>query len=222
MTALHRDNLGETSCNVHRADADPASKVRGEISVIFGSQVSWQVHYCKRGEVYFTTLLWPNKRRQNGLISRMLFSEFYKIMVNKVCLGGAIVPVAPPGPVEHRFSQLNAAYLHISAVLHFLFRGEDWHELWRVVLCYRVAVLCEQCLCIFVDHSPAVSLLQLWGSSSSVSSVLRPLRNIFHGFNLLLIDDSKCDLLWLLQIMPSWVCPLRLSLRVFFDIFNYS
>jgi len=40
MTALHRDNLGETSCNVHRADADPASKVRGEISVIFGSQVS--------------------------------------------------------------------------------------------------------------------------------------------------------------------------------------
>jgi len=34
--------------------ADPASKVRGgAISVIFGSQVSLRVHWCK-SEVYFT------------------------------------------------------------------------------------------------------------------------------------------------------------------------
>jgi len=43
-------------------------------SVIFNSQVSLRVHYCIRDEEYFT----------NGLISRMLFSELHKIMVNKV------------------------------------------------------------------------------------------------------------------------------------------
>jgi len=37
--------------------ADPASAVRGVISVIFGCQVSLRVHYCKRDEVCFTTLL---------------------------------------------------------------------------------------------------------------------------------------------------------------------
>jgi len=36
---------------------DPTSKVGGAISVIFGSQVSLRVHYCKIDEVYFTTLL---------------------------------------------------------------------------------------------------------------------------------------------------------------------
>jgi len=36
---------------------DPASKVSGAISVIFSSYVSLQFHYCKREEVYFTTLL---------------------------------------------------------------------------------------------------------------------------------------------------------------------
>jgi len=35
----------------------PANKVRRAISVTFGSQVSLRVHYCKRDEVYFTTLL---------------------------------------------------------------------------------------------------------------------------------------------------------------------
>jgi len=39
--------------------ADPASAVKegGGISVIFGSQISLRVHYCKRDEAYFTTLL---------------------------------------------------------------------------------------------------------------------------------------------------------------------
>jgi len=56
------------------------------ISVIFGIQVSLRVHYCKRDEVYFTTLLWQNNGRQNGLISRTLFSKLYKIMVKRVIL----------------------------------------------------------------------------------------------------------------------------------------
>jgi len=55
----------------------------GAISVIFGNQVSLRVQYCKRDEVYFTTLLWQNNWRQNGLISRTLFSELHKIMVKK-------------------------------------------------------------------------------------------------------------------------------------------
>ena len=62
---------------------------RGAISVIFGSQVSlWWVHYCKRDEIYFTALVWQNDGWQNGAISRMLFSELYKIMVKKVTFVG--------------------------------------------------------------------------------------------------------------------------------------
>jgi len=68
--------------------ADPASKGRGAVSVIFGSQVSLRVHYCERDEVHFTTLLWQNNERQNGLKSRMLFSELHKIMAKKVTFIG--------------------------------------------------------------------------------------------------------------------------------------
>jgi len=48
----------------------------GETSVITGLvDVSLRVHYCKRNEVCFITLLGQKNGRQNGLISRMLFSE---------------------------------------------------------------------------------------------------------------------------------------------------
>jgi len=52
--------------------------LEGAISVTFGSQVSLRVPYCKRDKLYFATLLRQNNRRQNGLISRMLFSDFCK------------------------------------------------------------------------------------------------------------------------------------------------
>jgi len=39
------------------ARVDPASKVKGEISVIIGGQISIRVHYSKRDEAYFTTLI---------------------------------------------------------------------------------------------------------------------------------------------------------------------
>ena len=42
----------------------------------------------KWDEVYSTTLLWQNNRRQNGLVSRWLFSELCKITVNKVTFLG--------------------------------------------------------------------------------------------------------------------------------------
>jgi len=48
-----------TIAGLLHAGADPASKVREEISVIFCSQVSLWVHCCKRDEIsslYFTTL----------------------------------------------------------------------------------------------------------------------------------------------------------------------
>jgi len=63
-------------------------RLGGCFSVKFGSQVSLRVHYCTRDEVYFTTLLWWNNRRKNGLVSQMLFSELYKIMVDKVAFAG--------------------------------------------------------------------------------------------------------------------------------------
>ena len=46
------------------------------------------VHCCKRDEVYFTTLLRQNNGWQNGLKSRMLFSELYTIMANKITFVG--------------------------------------------------------------------------------------------------------------------------------------
>jgi len=42
----------------------------GAILVIFGSQVSLRVHYCRKAEIYFTTLLWQNNGRQNSFICR--------------------------------------------------------------------------------------------------------------------------------------------------------
>jgi len=60
----------------------------GAISATFGIQVSLCAHDCKRDEVYFTTVLRQSSGRQNGLISRMLFSELYKIMVKKVAFVG--------------------------------------------------------------------------------------------------------------------------------------
>jgi len=41
--------------------ADPASKFRGAISVVFGSQVSLRIHCCKTDEIYFTTQQWTAK-----------------------------------------------------------------------------------------------------------------------------------------------------------------
>ena len=79
--------------------AGPASHFRGgAISGIFASQVSVCVHYCKKDEVYFTTLLWRNNGQQNDLISRMLFSELYKIMVKKVTFIGFRAGRSPQSP----------------------------------------------------------------------------------------------------------------------------
>jgi len=88
-------DVPSSRCRTILADCMPNRQGRihsvslgGAISVIFGSQVSLRVHYCKRDEVYFTTLLWQHNGRQNGLISRMLFSELFKIMVKKVTFVG--------------------------------------------------------------------------------------------------------------------------------------
>jgi len=60
----------------------------GAISVIFGGQVSLGIHYSKRDENNFTTLLWQNNGQQNGFTTRKLFSELYKITVNVVIFVG--------------------------------------------------------------------------------------------------------------------------------------
>ena len=59
----------------------------GDFSNIWQSSlITGSLH--KRDEVYVTTLLWQNNGRQNGLISRLLFSELYKIMVKRVTFVG--------------------------------------------------------------------------------------------------------------------------------------
>jgi len=65
------------------------------ISVLFAGQVPQRLRYCKRDNVYFTTLLYQNNGRQNVLISRMLFSGFKKIMMNEVAFAGFWGVIAP-------------------------------------------------------------------------------------------------------------------------------
>ena len=92
---LLRHGSGSNAAN--GSGSDPARKVRGEKV----REVSLRVQGCNRDEVCFATLLWQNNGRQNGLISRMLSSQLYKIMVNKVTLvnfRGAIAPIVPLDP----------------------------------------------------------------------------------------------------------------------------
>ena len=46
-------------------------------------QVSARLLCCKRDETWLTKLMWQSDGRQNGYLSRMLFSELHTIMVNK-------------------------------------------------------------------------------------------------------------------------------------------
>ena len=99
--AIEQDTQHEVEYLVwYRGRIQPVS-LGGAISVMFGIQVSLRVHYCKRHEVIFTTRLWQNNGRQNVLIiSRMLFSQLYEIMVHKVTFvgfRGMVAPIAPPG-----------------------------------------------------------------------------------------------------------------------------
>jgi len=60
---------------------------------------------------YFTTLLWQNRERQNGLISLMLFSELFENMVNEVTFVSftrSIAPIAPTldPPRRHHWCHL--------------------------------------------------------------------------------------------------------------------
>jgi len=50
-------------------EADPASEVKGAISLMHFGQISLGVYFCKSDEVYFTILLSQNSGRQKGLIS---------------------------------------------------------------------------------------------------------------------------------------------------------
>jgi len=71
--------------HLFESGTDPVSKTRGgrfQYHLVVKSHVI-TASLCKRDKVYFTTLLWQNNGRQNVLISRMLFSEFYKFVVRK-------------------------------------------------------------------------------------------------------------------------------------------
>jgi len=71
-----------------RPDADPASKVRGSdfSNVWLSSRITGSLLYERWSALHNTAV--KTNRRQKDLISRMLFSELYKIMVNKVTFVG--------------------------------------------------------------------------------------------------------------------------------------
>jgi len=105
--------------------------LRGRISVILGSQVSLPVHYRKKEEVYFTTLLWQNKGRQNGLTSRLLFSKLNKIMVKKVTFVGLRGGGNRP-PSDHKY-----AYSSSKIMPHFAHPSPYFAERWVVCYCRK-------------------------------------------------------------------------------------
>ena len=91
----------DTLMRLSKPGVDPASKVSGgAISVIFGSQVSLRAHYCKRDEVYFTTLLWKTMEGKMALYRESYFSNCtnsWWIKLLSWVLGRAIASIAPSG-----------------------------------------------------------------------------------------------------------------------------
>ena len=121
--------------------ADPASKFRGAISVIFGTQVSLWVHYCKRDKVNFTTLLWQNNGRQNGLIPRMIFSELYKIMTNKVILLGFRGGGAPSWIRPWTFVALQTMHkVLMQKLMRYLWFFQSRRSLWLFQVSFWITV----------------------------------------------------------------------------------
>jgi len=103
------------------ARADPVSKFTGgNFSNIWESSLMTGSLLYKRRSILQKILLWQNNGRQNRMISRMLFFELYKIMVNNVTFvgfrGGRSSPVDPPLLWRHLRDKLiiqrwNLAYL---------------------------------------------------------------------------------------------------------------
>ena len=91
-----------------------------------GSQVSWQLHYCRREKVCFTKLLWKsNRRRRNGLISWLLFSNLHKVVVNKVTFvdfrGGDRTPLgSAPNFVLHNPDKRTLFLVNFKALTKFI------------------------------------------------------------------------------------------------------
>jgi len=96
----------------------------GCFSVKFGSQVSLRVHYCTRGEAYFTTLLWQNNRRQNGLIDVCLSSHDTGHHAIAITADVQIsVRGIPPGPFKRHCTLLSNTYSVYSVLSSTWF---DW------------------------------------------------------------------------------------------------
>ena len=124
-------------------------RLGGEISVVPGSQVLSRVHYYKRDEVYFTTLLWQNNGRQNAPISRIVFSELYNIMVNKVTfvvfLGVGGNRPSPLDPVLHG----QVCYVLVYCELGFLRTCSAMKQCIFNVVCHTIVikVVCCEPIC---------------------------------------------------------------------------
>jgi len=82
----HQEFKSCTLLRLSQGRIQPVSLGRGTISVMFDSEVSLRLCYCRRDN--FTTLLWWNTGRKNGLTPRMVFSELHKIIANKVTFTG--------------------------------------------------------------------------------------------------------------------------------------
>jgi len=139
----------------------PVRLAGGAISAVSGSQVSLWVRYCKcrRDEIYFTTLVWQNSGRQNGLKSRMLFSELYKIMVNKVTFVGFRGRSPPSWFDAYSFAPQ-------SFVIRFLIRCSfETGSIEREVI---ITYSCETIHLILLsfDTSPSSGLLTILGNYS--------------------------------------------------------
>jgi len=121
---------GSTDSNInftcYQGLIQPVSLGGGDFSDIWHSSLITGSLLHKRDEVYFTTLLWQNNGRPNGLISWVLFSELHKVMVNKVTsvgLGGkSPQSPSPPGsvPACYQSRACNSRKIFLSLDEHLL------------------------------------------------------------------------------------------------------
>jgi len=134
-------------------------------------------------------MLWPNNEWQNGLISRILFSELYKIMVNKITFaafrGGRSPPLDLPLP------QQQASYWYRFVINCFLLLCNNFNEVLAYLPFFSLKS-CEAVISYFILSEVARKLSRfckmarrskvVWGSCSGGNTEF-PIKRVTHEYS---------------------------------------
>jgi len=125
-------------------------------------------------------MLWPKNGWQNGFISRKLFSELYKIMVNKVTFAGFRGGDRPP--LDPSLPQPQASYWYRFVINCYLLFCNNFNEALTYLLFFSLKS-CEAVISYFILSEVARKLPRfckmarrskvVWGSCSGVNTELQ-------------------------------------------------